>query len=147
MGGLGCYYLACIQKRWWHAFAQLDVREDGKLHFSESPLFCKSWQPWRNFLCSLNLVLFAGSSFIGGVKLVAAPSRNLCVATPGPSTFHNVGWGRPLTPDANACVTMANPRLGAERVCVRGIHQKEEKGSSLVDTGAMGKRFLKSFMF
>lgn len=30
---------------------------------------------------------------LGGVKLVAAPSQNLCVATPGPGTSHNVGSG------------------------------------------------------
>lgn len=66
--------------------------------------------------------LLAGSSFIGSVKLVTAPSQNLHVATPGPASSHNAGLGRPLTPDANAWVTKENPRNPALCifVCVCG---------------------------
>lgn len=74
----------------------------------------------EEFPLLFTLFLFAGSSFIGGVKLVTAPSQNLRVATPGPGSSHNVDPGRPLTPDANAWVTKENPRNPAlcVRVCV-----------------------------
>lgn len=64
----------------------------------------------KEFPLLFKLFLFAGSSFIGSVKLVTAPSQNLRVATPGPGRSHNVGLGCPLTPDANACVTKENPK-------------------------------------
>lgn len=64
----------------------------------------------EEFPLLFKLLLFAGSSFIGSVKLVTAPSQNLHVATPGPGSSHNVDQGRPLTPDANAWVTKENLR-------------------------------------
>lgn len=90
-------------------------RFKANLIFSTPPPFS---EPWRNFRCSLSSFLFAGSSFIGGVKLVAAPSQNLCVATPGPGGSHNVGLEWPLTPDANACVTKANPKPSPVSLCI-----------------------------